>query len=160
MKFESKFGIGEVVLTARRYRGSRVLQDQILVITAVVFQVGGEKAYYARTSDGFMCVFQETELIGDPDFDQDAGEYPLCKHGNDKHDCRKCDTEIVAREIGANIEYQDGKISDRKHDVVDACDLCMLEDEEHDAAMNALADQVEPIGQHDDLLDTNGGTVG
>ena len=86
MKFESKFGIGEVVLTSQRWRGSRLLQDQILVINAVVFQMDNERAYYARTGDGFVHVFQEAELIGDPDFDQETGDYPPCPHGNNKHD--------------------------------------------------------------------------
>ena len=146
MKFESKFGIGEVVLTAQRWHGSRLLQDQILVVTGIVFQANNERAYYARTGEGFVHCFGEHELIGDPDFNQETGEYPKCPHGRDKHDCGHCAAEIVRKETGADIEVQHS--DDCKHGVFGYCLACAEEDAEHDAFM---ADQVEPVDSHDDL---------
>lgn len=78
MKFESKFGVGEIVIIgsniqARRDRGTDYLGEVIAVI-------------FEKESTGYLVDVQtpkgpqrgqynESSLVGDPDFNQDTGEY-------------------------------------------------------------------------------------
>jgi hypothetical protein len=76
MKFESKFGIGEIVCTKQVFSSRGVFQDVLLKVIAVNFSSDGLPAYTVRLQDGQLTVFQESELIGDPDFNQETGKYP------------------------------------------------------------------------------------
>lgn len=74
MKFESKFGLGEIVLTKIHYRDGRVFQDDLFRVYAVIFCVDGT-SYACGHSDGRIAQFAECELIGDPEYDQASGRY-------------------------------------------------------------------------------------
>lgn len=74
MKFESKFGIGEIVIREFR-KGSELLGDDFYEVIAIVFSK--ESINYAcRHHNGLVHQFMEYELIGDPDFNQETGKYP------------------------------------------------------------------------------------
>ena len=75
MKFESKFGLGEIVCTKQQQKGERFFSDSLFKIIGVTFALDGTKAYLVRLEDGHMTQFMESELIGDPDFNQESG-YP------------------------------------------------------------------------------------
>ncbi len=77
MKFESKFGIGEIVIYAPHVRsGANNPPDQVLEIQAVSFAIDGTTSYWCRyPATGVTAVFAEQQLEGDPDFDQETG-YP------------------------------------------------------------------------------------
>lgn len=86
MKFESKFGIGEVVVTRQRVRPeeppgrANIHRDLIGEIIAVVFERGASPAYHVRVISDMSIpsiqTFREWELVGDPTFNQETGEYP------------------------------------------------------------------------------------
>ena len=61
MKFESKFGIGEILVTHQKIREGRINQDVIGECIGISFQVGTSPVYCLR--------------IGEPTFDQEAS-YP------------------------------------------------------------------------------------
>lgn len=72
MKFESKFGIGEIVAYEPHDRGKP--SGEFLEVQAVSFDIGGCINYlcrYPRT--GVTVYFHECQLIGDPDFNQETG---------------------------------------------------------------------------------------
>lgn len=72
MKFESKYGIGEMCSlenTSRRKTGS----DFIVKITGVMFNIDGRVAYMGRMDNGLYQSFAECELKGDPEYDQETG---------------------------------------------------------------------------------------
>lgn len=82
MKFESKFGIGEIVIKEVRKNGE-FINDFIYEVKAVVFGTGSTdpsrietmySVFDART--GAISWMNEYELIGDPLFDQELGKYP------------------------------------------------------------------------------------
>ena len=75
MKFESKCGLGEIVLTRQGQRSDgKINQDIIGEVIAVTFQNGCDPIYTVRIgSSGITFGCTECELIGDPDFDQEAG---------------------------------------------------------------------------------------
>lgn len=77
MQFESKFGIGEILVTHQKVRGdNRINQDIIGEVIGVSFQTGAEPVYCLRIGGtGQTHNFMEAELIGDPTFDQETG-YP------------------------------------------------------------------------------------
>jgi hypothetical protein len=74
MKFESKFGLGEIVIYQMN-RGDTFLSDELLEVFAVSFD---KKAiiYTCRRIDGSLVFFEEEELIGDENFNQETGSYP------------------------------------------------------------------------------------
>lgn len=78
MKFESNFGVGEIVFTRQTIRGDRIRQDVIGEVIAVTFVKGSprEANVSVRLSDGSLQVFLPEELIGDPQFNQETGSYP------------------------------------------------------------------------------------
>jgi hypothetical protein len=76
MKFESKFGLGEIVCTHQTIRGDRIYQDALLKVIGLTFTLEGAPTYMARLSEGHIVTLMESELIGDPDFDQEAWGYP------------------------------------------------------------------------------------
>ena len=73
MKFETKFGLGEIVYYTRR--GHKTAKhDEFLEVVAIAFDKNGV-SYHCRYPQGITAAFAEGELIGDPDFDQDKGQY-------------------------------------------------------------------------------------
>lgn len=75
MKYESKFGIGEIVVTKQKERDGRIIPDLIGEVIEVHF--GKEaKTITVRISGGILQHFREDELEGDPEFDQELGRYP------------------------------------------------------------------------------------
>jgi hypothetical protein len=75
MKFESPFGIGEIVTTHQLRSGDRIRHDLIGEVLGITFLKDGQQSIHVRTSDGHMMQFLPSELIGDPDFDQESGKY-------------------------------------------------------------------------------------
>ena len=80
MKFETKFGLGEIVYYTRsghktaRHDQFTARHDELLEVVAIAFDKNGV-SYYCRYPQGITTAFTEGELIGDPDFDQDKGQY-------------------------------------------------------------------------------------
>jgi len=80
MKFETKFGLGEIVYYTRL--GHKTAKhDEFLEVVGIVFDKNGV-SYHCRYPQGITAVFAEEELIGDPDFDQDKGQYDYDITGN------------------------------------------------------------------------------
>lgn len=76
MKFESKLGLGELAVTAQKEREGRIRQDIFAEVIAITFSKDKAPCYACRLENGLAAVFEEWELIGDDDFDQEVG-YPL-----------------------------------------------------------------------------------
>ena len=81
MKFESKFGIGEICgYNENAFRGTKKMDDTLVKIVAVNFDIDGHVSYVIEQSGGLFGIQRiqssETMLNGDPDFDQEAGCYP------------------------------------------------------------------------------------
>lgn len=74
MKFESKFGLGEIVIY-QMSRGDEFLSDELLEVVGVAFD-RKVIAYTCRRTDGSIVHFEEAELIGDENFNQETGCYP------------------------------------------------------------------------------------
>ncbi len=75
MKFESKFGMSEIVVFETRKNGKRVA-DELIEVCGILFQKNSDTIYICRwPRTGYMQNYTESDLIGDPDFDQDAGKY-------------------------------------------------------------------------------------
>lgn len=87
MKFESRFGIGEVVCTAQNVSSDRAMMDIAVRVIGVAFYCGvtnktGDSCnYICRLPNGTISSFLESELIGDPEFDQDIRGYPRTENG-------------------------------------------------------------------------------
>lgn len=80
MKFESKFGLDEVlVYNESEVRGNRSMPDQLVKVINVSFNLGGEVTYLCEyvSNQGVIhrITLHESLLTGDPDFDQETG-YP------------------------------------------------------------------------------------
>lgn len=78
MKFESKFGVGEICGYGE-YLVARGGQDQLVKVVAVTFGLDGCVEYMVELSNHIgigRISITEKQLNGDPDFDQDAGRYP------------------------------------------------------------------------------------
>lgn len=77
MKFESKFGVGEIVIYdphQREAASAKSYHDALLEVQAVIFEIGGTVRYVCRyPSSGITGTFAEGQLLGDPDFDQETG---------------------------------------------------------------------------------------
>ena len=78
MKFESKFGIGEIVTTKQRVRDDgATYQDALFRVVCVQFDLARHTSYICREPmQGLMTSFLEPELSGDPFFNQELGCYP------------------------------------------------------------------------------------
>lgn len=73
MKFESKFGIGEIVIYEPHRRGERQT-DVLLEVQGVYFGMDGKVEYVCRyPGNGATVGFSESQLVGDPGFNQDTG---------------------------------------------------------------------------------------
>lgn len=74
MKFESKYGIGEVILTKQQIRGDKMHGEILAKIVGIVFDVDKKPIYACRIAQtGYVIHLNESEIIGDPDFDQEKG---------------------------------------------------------------------------------------
>ena len=76
MKFESKFGIGEIIAYEPRQRSDKeyLPNDALLEVQGIYFGMDGKIEYICRyPSTGVTAGFSESQLIGDPDFDQEIG---------------------------------------------------------------------------------------
>lgn len=82
MKFESKYGIGEVCVYNEQpspCSQRRAVSELLVKIDCVMFDDQGVKYQVENiTGTGFIQKFvcSEKELVGDPEFDQDKGRYP------------------------------------------------------------------------------------
>lgn len=76
MKFESQFGLREIVCTKQALRGERCRHDLLLEVIGITFQMDGNQAIICRLPDGNVQAFMPTELINDSDFNQETGAYP------------------------------------------------------------------------------------
>ena len=85
MKFESKFGLGEIVIINNKdelsYESRRIkLPELVAKVVAVIFELDGRIKYGIEiiTKDHLVQhkYAYECELLGDPDYNQDLGKYP------------------------------------------------------------------------------------
>ena len=77
MKFNTSFGLGEIVCTHQRETANGLYPDMILKVVATQIALDGQVAYLCRNAlSGNIVVCAGHELIGDPAFDQEAGKYP------------------------------------------------------------------------------------
>lgn len=80
MKFESKFGIGEIVIRESHQNG-KMVQERMMEVIGISFgkdHNGNLGACYVceDTQNGHRQHYDENMLVGDPDFDQEKGKYP------------------------------------------------------------------------------------
>lgn len=74
MKFESEFGLGEIVATKPPTSTDRQVVDQLLEVVAISFgKEGGVDVVCRYPQSGILQVFKESELDGDPSFNQEHG---------------------------------------------------------------------------------------
>lgn len=74
MKIETKFGLGEIVVTERKKRGDDAIPDIIGEVVAIIV-TKQSIVYHVRLTEGMIAPFDGADLIGDPDYDQEAGGY-------------------------------------------------------------------------------------
>ena len=106
MKFESKFGIGEIVSKVwERGDGQRV-HDELLEVVAIVFSRDKPVIVCRYPQTGTTVQFSESELTNDPDFSQEHGygEKPrwqetLAAHEHD-NDPWDPDFEMMPKDTG------------------------------------------------------------
>ena len=81
MKFESSFGLGEIVIRESHQNGAMV-QERMMEVVGIHF---GKSSEGGTVEAGYICecaktgnrqMYAEHMLAGDKDFNQDAGEYP------------------------------------------------------------------------------------
>ena len=79
MKFESEFGIGEVVFIMDAVKHIEGAEDHIAQILAIIFSRGAIEylVEIAHASGPVQRLhYQGWQLTGDPTYDQEKGEYP------------------------------------------------------------------------------------
>ena len=77
MNIVTKFGLGEIVTTHQKRQGDRIIPGLIgEVVTIQASTLTPGIIYFVRVTDGTLLPFGESELVGDPDYDQQAGAYP------------------------------------------------------------------------------------
>lgn len=77
MKFQTKFGLKEIVIYATHHREKQSFIDEYLEVQAITFDIDGNASYLCRyPASGVTAWFAESQLEGDPLFDQEAGCYP------------------------------------------------------------------------------------
>lgn len=77
MQISTKFGLREIVTTHQKRIGDRIIPDLIGEVVSIQVSTLPEGIiYFVRVTGGQILPFAEDELIGDPDFDQEAGRYP------------------------------------------------------------------------------------
>ena len=79
MKFQSKFGLGEICVYDPTGRRSEKVNDLLVKVVQVVFEVGGTVGYTVefKASNGTIqrILVHESSLEGDPEFNQEVGMY-------------------------------------------------------------------------------------
>lgn len=76
MKFESKFGIGEII-TRDVMKGDMLHSSEMYEVTGIQFGSNGEQLIVClHTQTQRVIVFKPHDIEGDPDFDQVKGRYP------------------------------------------------------------------------------------
>lgn len=76
MKFETKFGIGEIVHFNPSTKNHR-LNDELLKVVGIYIDADKSVRYVCQwPQTGFCASYTENQIKGDPDFNQEAGEYP------------------------------------------------------------------------------------
>lgn len=86
MKFESKFGVGEICVANEMHHGnpcsnrSNFRGERLVKIMSVIFSTGDPHPRYLveiPLKDGGVqnAYANECDLTGDPEFDQDEGRY-------------------------------------------------------------------------------------
>jgi len=75
MKFESRYGIGEIVIYDPLKRKDACGTDQLLEVQGVSFSMEGTHYFCRYPTTGVTAVFSEKQLEGDPLFDQEKGCY-------------------------------------------------------------------------------------
>lgn len=84
MKFETKCGLGEIVLTHMRQAGHEVVlsknrdtaqPDLMGEVISIAFDRDSAVRYFVRLATGIVIICCESELIPDPTFNQETG-YP------------------------------------------------------------------------------------
>lgn len=82
--FESEFGLGEIVIRESHKNGAMV-QERMMEVIGVVFSGFGknlETSYVCEDAEnGHRQAYTASMLVGDPDFDQEKGEYPVTAVG-------------------------------------------------------------------------------
>ena len=77
MNISAKFGLREIVTTHQKRIGDRIIPDLIGEVVSIQVSALPEGIiYFVRVTGGHILPFAEGDLIGDPDYDQDAGKYP------------------------------------------------------------------------------------
>lgn len=82
MIFKTKFGIGEVVIRETHKNGEMVQERMMEVVAIYICKSDADDrivdlAYICEdVQNGHRQHYSESMLVGDPDFDQAAGEYP------------------------------------------------------------------------------------
>ena len=80
MNFKSKFGLGEIV--ARTIEGGseggnrdRCKVDDLLEVVQIAVCKEGQVVVFCRHTGGFVTPYAESDLEGDPEFNQETGTY-------------------------------------------------------------------------------------
>ena len=76
MEFSSKFGLGEIVIRESHKNGVMV-QERMMEIIAISFAYDGVCYVCEDAQNGHRQGYTEDMLVGDPDFDQYKGAYPI-----------------------------------------------------------------------------------
>lgn len=74
MKFESKFGLGEVVEFQSKKATNHEFQT-MMEVQGIYFNIDGSAQYICRFPNGSVSACYESQLVGDHDFSQETG-YP------------------------------------------------------------------------------------
>jgi len=74
VKFESKFGLGEIVNYLRRDYNGTIIHDELLEVVGINFFKDGT-SYMVRGHHGVTLTFMESELEGDENFNKETGCY-------------------------------------------------------------------------------------
>ncbi|CAH6977861.1 hypothetical protein VCHA53O466_140024 [Vibrio chagasii] len=76
MKFESKFGLKEIVIR-EAHKNGKMVHERMMEVVGIAFDVEGKVSYLCEdTKAGIRQWYSESMLVGDPLFDQEAGAYP------------------------------------------------------------------------------------
>lgn len=74
MKFESEFGLGEVVSYTKMDGSGHIVADELMEVVGITFNKTGVM-YSTRGHKGMIFHYDEHDLVGDSDFNQETGKY-------------------------------------------------------------------------------------
>lgn len=143
MKFESKFGVGEIcIVNEKTYQyppnnRDRYTGERLVKIVSVIFSAGNPNPRYMvempLKCGGVQHAYaNEGELTGDPEFDQDAGRYPPDEDQNSDADWDEDRIDVIGQNGPTGEHYKIKSIISLKngHRIVDQgykvgrCDRC------------------------------------